>query len=137
MSSAVSGVTRSESASNPAADSPDTQTEEQQLVTLGDSITDGRGSTTNGNDRWPDQLFARRPRTAVLNQAAGGNRVLNDGLGPSVLSRVDRDILAQSGIRWLIVFAGVMKQASLSDTPMGTPEQSRNSACCSAVSQPA
>jgi len=38
MSSAVSGVTRSESASNPAADSPDTPTEEQQLVTLGDSI---------------------------------------------------------------------------------------------------
>ena len=38
MSSAVSGVTRSESASNPAADSPNTPTEEQQLVTLGDSI---------------------------------------------------------------------------------------------------
>ncbi|MET3423734.1 hypothetical protein BJ973_002946 [Actinoplanes tereljensis] len=49
---------------------------------MGDSLTDGRGSTTNGNDRWPDQLFARRQRIAILNQAAGGNRILNDGLAP-------------------------------------------------------
>ncbi|MDT7785631.1 MAG: hypothetical protein QOF58_4050 [Pseudonocardiales bacterium] len=78
------------------------------VVVIGDSLTDGRGSTTNGNDRWPDRLFDRIPSgISVLNQAAGGNRVLNDGLGPSVLARLDRDLLAQSGVRWLILFEGV------------------------------
>jgi lysophospholipase L1-like esterase len=81
-------------------------------VTLGDSLTDGRGSTTNGNDRWPNQLAARlrshqdTAGTAILNQGMGGNRVLRDGIGPSVLARLDRDVLAVSGVRWLIVFAG-------------------------------
>jgi lysophospholipase L1-like esterase len=80
---------------------------------LGDSLTDGRGSTTNMNNRWPDDLLHRlqsRADTAdiaVLNQAAGGNRVLHDGLGPNGLGRLDRDVLAQSGIEWLIVFEGV------------------------------
>ena len=83
------------------------------VVVIGDSLTDGRGSTTNGNDRWPDRLFdrlradRRTAGVAVLNQAAGGNRVLNNGLGPSVLSRLDRDLLAQSRVRWLILFEGV------------------------------
>jgi lysophospholipase L1-like esterase len=83
------------------------------VAIVGDSLTDGRGSTTDGNDRWPDQLFARLqsiPDTsgvAVLNQGLGGNRVLNDGLGPNVLARLDRDVLAQSGVKWLIVFEGV------------------------------
>jgi lysophospholipase L1-like esterase len=82
-------------------------------VMVGDSLTDGRGSTTNMNDRWPDQLLDRlqsRPGTsniAIVNQAAGGNRVLNDGLGPNALGRVDRDVLAQSGVKWLLVFEGV------------------------------
>ncbi len=77
------------------------------LVIVGDSLTDGRGSTTNGNDRWPDQLQPRLPGVAVLNQAAGGNRVLDDGLGPSVLARLDRDVLALGGVRWLLLFEGV------------------------------
>jgi lysophospholipase L1-like esterase len=83
------------------------------VIMLGDSLTDGRGSTTNGNDRWPDQLLARlqsRPDTAdvaVINEAAGGNRILNDGLGPNGLGRIDRDVLAQSGARWLLVFEGI------------------------------
>jgi lysophospholipase L1-like esterase len=82
-------------------------------VMLGDSLTDGRGSTTNANNRWPDQLLTRLqadPRTrrvAILNQAAGGNRVLNDGLGPNALARLDRDVLAQSGATSMIVFEGV------------------------------
>ncbi|WP_374195952.1 SGNH/GDSL hydrolase family protein [Streptomyces sp. TS71-3] len=82
-------------------------------VVLGDSLSDGRGSTTNANDRWPDQLLARlqahRPTTgtAVLNEAAGGNQVLAAGLGPTALSRFDRDVLAQSGVTSLIVFEGV------------------------------
>jgi lysophospholipase L1-like esterase len=83
------------------------------LAVIGDSLTDGRGSTTNGNDRWPDQLLARlqaKPATAgvaVLNQAAGGNRVLNDGLGPSVLARLDRDVLALGAVEWMLLFEGV------------------------------
>jgi lysophospholipase L1-like esterase len=82
-------------------------------VMVGDSLTDGRGSTTNMNDRWPDQLLDRlqsRPGTsdiAIVNQGAGGNRVLNDGLGPNALGRVDRDVLSQSGVKWLLVFEGV------------------------------
>ncbi|MFF6996610.1 SGNH/GDSL hydrolase family protein [Streptomyces sp. NPDC008313] len=82
-------------------------------VVLGDSLSDGRGSTTNGNDRWPDQLQTRllsRSGTAgiaVVNEAAGGNRVLRDGLGPNALARLDRDVLAQSGVDRLIVFEGV------------------------------
>ncbi|MTE18891.1 SGNH/GDSL hydrolase family protein [Streptomyces sp. TRM43335] len=83
------------------------------VAVVGDSLTDGRGSTTNGNDRWPDQWFDRlqdrrhTPRVAVLNQAAGGNRVLHDGLGPNLLARLDRDVLAQTGVESLIVFEGV------------------------------
>jgi lysophospholipase L1-like esterase len=79
------------------------------VVIVGDSLTDGRGSTTNGNDRWPNQLAARLgdPRLAVLNQAAGGNRVLHDGLGPNVLARFDRDVLGVSGAAWVLIFEGV------------------------------
>lgn len=83
------------------------------VAVLGDSITDGRGSTTDGNNRWPDQLARRiledrsNPPIGVLNQGIGGNRVLNDGLGPSALARLDRDVLAQAGVRWLIVFEGI------------------------------
>ena len=83
------------------------------VAVLGDSLTDGRGSTTNGNDRWPDVLYDRlraEPATSgvtVVNQAAGGNRVLQDGLGPNALARLDRDVLALSGVEWLIVFEGI------------------------------
>ncbi|NUT99154.1 MAG: SGNH/GDSL hydrolase family protein, partial [Saccharothrix sp.] len=83
------------------------------VVVLGDSLTDGRGSTTNGNDRWPDRLSARlragaaTSSVAVLNQGVGGNRVLGDGIGPSVLARFDRDVVAQSGVRWLVLFEGI------------------------------
>jgi lysophospholipase L1-like esterase len=82
-------------------------------VVLGDSLTDGRGSTSNHNDRWTDRLMSRLrtdPRTAdtaVLNQAAGGNRILQDGLGPNGLARLDRDVLVQSGVTSLVVFEGI------------------------------
>lgn len=83
------------------------------IVALGDSITDGHGATTNGNDRWTDVLARRlqsSPQTqslGVLNQGIGGNHVLTDGLGPNVLARFDRDVLAQTGVRYLIVLEGV------------------------------
>jgi lysophospholipase L1-like esterase len=83
------------------------------IVTLGDSITDGRGTTTNGNDRWTDVLAARLQRSpatrdiAVINAGIGGNRVLADGLGPGALARFDRDVLARDGVRFLIVLEGI------------------------------
>ncbi|ROW01682.1 hypothetical protein VSDG_02201 [Cytospora chrysosperma] len=86
------------------------------LAIIGDSITDGRGSTTNLNDRWPDALLRRlqaadstslQKAIAVINQAAGGNRVLADGLGPSALGRVDRDVLAHPGVSYALLFEGV------------------------------
>src|SRR5213075_2470372 len=83
------------------------------IVTLGNSITDGRGSGTNRNDRWPDNLARRLqadPRTsrvAVLNAGIGGNAVLTGGLGPTALARLDRDVLAQAGARWVILLEGV------------------------------
>jgi lysophospholipase L1-like esterase len=80
------------------------------VVMIGDSLTDGRGSTTNGNDRWPDRLFDRLRSTrgiAVVNQALGGNRVLRDGIGPGILARFERDALGVSGTGWVVVFAGV------------------------------
>lgn len=83
------------------------------VVVLGDSITDGHGATTNGNDRWTDVLAARlqaSPNTrsiGVSNQGIGGNHLLTDGLGPNALARFDRDVLVQAGVRWVIVFEGV------------------------------
>lgn len=83
------------------------------IIALGDSITDGHASTTNGNDRWTDVLAQRLQLSSVtqnigiLNEGIGGNHLLTDGLGPNVLARFDRDVLAQSGVRWLIVFEGV------------------------------
>ena len=83
------------------------------VVALGDSITDGHGATTNGNDRWTDVLAARlqgSPATrniGVSNQGIGGNHLLTDGLGPNALARFDRDVLAPAAVRWVIVFEGV------------------------------
>lgn len=79
------------------------------VAVIGDSLTDGRGTTTDGNTRWTDVLAKRvvGKDLAVLNLGLGGNRVLHDGLGPSTLSRLDRDVLAQSGVRWLVLFEGI------------------------------
>src|SRR5208283_3159048 len=83
------------------------------VVALGDSITDGHGATTNGNDRWTDVLAQRLQGTpdtrniGVSNEGIGGNHLLTDGLGPNALARFDRDVLAPAGVRWMIVFEGV------------------------------
>jgi len=83
------------------------------IVALGDSITDGHATTTNGNDRWTDVLAQRLQanvatrNTGVLNLGTGGNHLLIDGLGPNVLARFDRDVLAQPGVRYLIVLEGI------------------------------
>ena len=92
------------------------------VVALGDSITDGHGATTNGNDRWTDVLAARLQATpttrgvGVSNQGIGGNHLLIDGLGPNALARFDRDVLAPAGVRWLIVFEGVNDLGGLART---------------------
>ncbi len=83
------------------------------IAILGNSITDGRGSTTDGQDRWPDILSVAlldhlgTQQIGVLNQGIGGNCVLTDCLGPSGVSRFQRDILGQQGVQWVIVFEGV------------------------------
>ncbi len=85
----------------------------QAIVALGDSITDGALSTHNANLRWPDILAARLnadpnlKNVSVLNEGIGGNRVLNEVVGPSALSRVDRDVLSQSGVRSVIVLESI------------------------------
>jgi lysophospholipase L1-like esterase len=82
-------------------------------VMLGDSLTDGRGSTTDGNDRWPDRLLDRLRAdpdlvdVAIVNAGIGGNRLLGDGLGPSGLSRLGREALDRTAVAWLVVFEGV------------------------------
>ncbi len=84
------------------------------VAILGNSITDGRGSTTDQQNRWPDILSAallgnaKTRQVGVLNLGIGGNWVLDGGgLGPSGVSRYQRDILDQSGVKWVVVFEGV------------------------------
>jgi lysophospholipase L1-like esterase len=87
------------------------------LVVVGDSVSDGVGSTEDANARWPDALAARLQaapelRTvAVVNSGLAGNRILNDGvspfLGPSTLKRLDRDALDKPGVRWIVLLQGI------------------------------
>lgn len=82
------------------------------LVVIGDSITDGYGATTDGNNRWTDHLVRRleqdgRRPLAVINAGIGGGRLLREGLGPSLVSRFERDVLGRSGVSHAIVFIGV------------------------------
>jgi lysophospholipase L1-like esterase len=81
------------------------------VVTIGDSITDGSGSTTDGNNRWPDVLAARLKESGiamgVVNAGIGGGRALRDGLGPNLAARWDRDVLSRSGVSHAIVLIGV------------------------------
>lgn len=84
------------------------------VVCLGDSITDGFGSTIDGNARWPDQFAQRLAASgrlndvSVLNQGIGGNRLLTSrGRGFSALARFDRDVLSLPAVRWLAVLEGI------------------------------
>lgn len=86
------------------------------VVTMGDSITDGDHSSPGENHRWPDFLAARLaadPGTrdagvlGVANAGLDGNRVLLNGWGPDAVSRIDRDILARSGARYLILLESI------------------------------
>lgn len=93
------------------------------VVAFGDSLTDGTGSTSSANRRWPDLLAARlrtlpaHLRLGVLNAGISGNRLLLEaGGGPSALARLDADALSRAGVRTMIVLEGI-------NDIKGTPEQ--------------
>jgi len=83
------------------------------IVVLGNSITDGHASGTNKNGRWTDDLARRLQANtdtkdvAVLNQGIGGNCILHGCLGPTALSRFDRDVIKQHNVKWLIILEGI------------------------------
>ena len=83
------------------------------IAILGDSITDGHGVVSNTDTRWPDYLANRLQAAAatrsigVLNLGIGGNRMIEDGLGPNAAARLGRDVLARSGVKYLIILEGV------------------------------
>jgi lysophospholipase L1-like esterase len=82
------------------------------LVIFGDSITDGDGSTVDGNDRWPDVLAARLakaggPPIAVLNQGISGAKILRDRMGVNALARFDRDVLTQPHVTTVTLMMGI------------------------------
>ena len=82
--------------------------EANAIVVLGNSITDGRGSTTNKQNRWTDAMAeALGGETSVLNLGIGGNSVLWGGLSEPAVKRFNRDILEQQGVKTLIIFQGV------------------------------
>jgi lysophospholipase L1-like esterase len=93
------------------------------VVTIGDSITDGAKSTIDTNQRWPDELARRLqgdPKyrdLAVLNEGISGNKILLDGAGPSALARFDRDVIAQSGAKYLLILEGINDIGRLHGTP--------------------
>ncbi|HWR14931.1 MAG TPA: GDSL-type esterase/lipase family protein [Terriglobales bacterium] len=83
------------------------------VVALGDSITDGYGTTRDADRAWPFLLAKRlsankRTRNiAVVNQGISGNQVLRDGAGLSALARIDRDVLSRPGVKWVILLEGI------------------------------
>jgi lysophospholipase L1-like esterase len=83
------------------------------VVAFGDSITDGAFATNNANARWPDELARRlqadkrTANVAVLNEGIGGNGVLRHITGPSALTRFDRDVLAQPGVKYMIILEAI------------------------------
>lgn len=91
------------------------------IVAFGDSITDGTGTTINGDDRWPDVL-SRRLHAAygdafvVVNQGIGGNQVVGPAEyspakpfagGPAAVTRLDRDIVSLPGVSTVIWLEGI------------------------------
>jgi lysophospholipase L1-like esterase len=82
------------------------------VVCLGDSLTDGVGSTPDSHHAWPSLLAARLVRRggspfAVVNHGYAGNRLLHDGCAERALARFDRDVLGTPGVTDAIVFAGI------------------------------
>ncbi|WP_182873413.1 SGNH/GDSL hydrolase family protein [Microbispora sp. H10670] len=81
------------------------------IVVVGDSRTDGAGSTPDANRSWPELLAARLIEGGVAtgyvsNQGISGNRMLNDGIGAAALARFDRDVLATPGLGYVVLSVG-------------------------------
>ena len=87
----------------------DAPTGVRTVVTFGDSITDGNGSTPDANRRWPDFLARRLAPAgiAVANAGISGARVLGDRMGVNALARFEQDVLSQPGVRVVIVLMGI------------------------------
>ncbi len=81
------------------------------VVAFGNSITDGDGSTVDGNDRWPDRLAERLVAAgapvAVLNEGISGAKVLSDRMGVNALARFDADVLSQPKADTVILMMGI------------------------------
>lgn len=79
------------------------------IVVLGDSVTDGNGATVDQDARWPDFLARRlaQRNVAVLNAGISGARLLKDKMGVNAAARFDRDVLAQPGLKAVIVLIGI------------------------------
>jgi lysophospholipase L1-like esterase len=90
----------------------DAGTNARSVVVLGASISDGYNSTRDKNARWSDVLAAKLQAykstadVGVLNEGISGSRLLHDTTGPSALSRLDRDVLAQPGAKYVIIAIG-------------------------------
>lgn len=78
------------------------------VVALGDSITDGRGTTIDADRRWTDDLARRLSSrgVAVLNAGISGGRLLSDGMGVSARARFDRDVLARPNVKTVLILLG-------------------------------
>ena len=75
---------------------------------LGNSITDGRGTTTNMQNRWTDVCAEYMDgKVGILNLGIGGNCVLRGGLSEPALKRFDRDIMSQRGITGIVIYEGI------------------------------
>ncbi|MCW4455512.1 GDSL-type esterase/lipase family protein [Flavobacterium sp. MXW15] len=81
----------------------------QAVAVIGDSISDGAGASLDRDSRWPDLLAERlAPKgVAVINAGISGGRLLSDGMGDSALARLQRDVLAQPGVRSVVVMVGI------------------------------
>ena len=84
------------------------------VVAFGDSITDGARSTVDANAAWPSELARRilaahggKHELAVVDAGISGNRVLHDLIGDNALRRFDRDVIAQPGVKYVIVLEGI------------------------------
>ena len=90
------------------------------IVALGDSVTEGTGTTFNTNRRWPDfrarRLVDANASRGVLNPGINGNKVLNSLLGDLALLRFDKDVLGQAGVRYVILLEGI------NDIGLGNPD---------------
>jgi lysophospholipase L1-like esterase len=87
------------------------------VCAFGDSITDGTHTTLNINDRWANVLSRRLHiaygnKVSIVNEAIGGNRVVNPAVvnatsGPAAVDRLDRDVLGLSGLTHVIWMEGI------------------------------